>query len=213
MTLEANFNTVASVAGLSITTDLTATGNHQDGAQFSPSTTPATTAGIASTIVLRVGAADAVIDAGEDHGITTDDKVAVYFEGGYRYGMDVDSVDGTDITVSGGAGDNFPEAAGSGPHDIECTIAPRTRYSVHFDPTDIALIAAGANFAALLVFADAGGDALPIRMAANGGWSWHATSGAANPFTEASVGLVTTADVYAAGTTAPTVLYGALLNA
>lgn len=88
--------------GLSIAKSVTRTGDSTVSAAI---TLPAGKAGTLST---RTDNNTGVATVASGHGITTSDKVSIYWSGGRRYGMTVTATDTTTIDVDGGSGDNLP---------------------------------------------------------------------------------------------------------
>lgn len=67
--------------------------------------------GRAGTLSTRTGDTVGIATVAEGHGITTSDTVAVFWEGGYRYGVAVSATASTTISIgAGGAGDVLPAA-------------------------------------------------------------------------------------------------------
>jgi len=145
-------------------------------------------AGLAGTLTTRTSDAEGVATVAEGHGLTGGDKIDVYWAGGLRYGVTVDSVTSTTITFGtggAGAGDNLP-AQGTA-----IVVAAQVTIDEAFDGDDLAMIAAGATLVgsgtaarAHLTFLDAGGATLhAVELAGGEAWSWASGTGAANPLT------------------------------
>lgn len=68
--------------------------------------------GLTGTLSTRTSDSVGIATVAEGHGITTADTVAVFWDGGYRYGVAVSATAATTISIgSGGAGDVLPAAA------------------------------------------------------------------------------------------------------
>jgi hypothetical protein len=60
------------------------------------------------TLSTRTNDTSGVVTLESDHGLAGSDVFDLYWNGGMRYDVDVDSVDGNDVTFSGGDGDVLP---------------------------------------------------------------------------------------------------------
>ena len=100
-----SYNVNLSIGGVNIARGVPRTGDHPNPYEV---TLPAGKAGTLST---RTDNDTGVATVASGHGITTSDKVDVYWSGGMRYGMSVTATTSTTISVDAGAGDNFPVAA------------------------------------------------------------------------------------------------------
>ena len=68
-------------------------------------------AAVSGTLTTRTSDSVGVVTVAS-HSITTSDKVAVFWSGGYRYNVAVSATSGTTISIgSGGSGDNLPAAS------------------------------------------------------------------------------------------------------
>lgn len=201
---------VINLGGVSIASSLSNTAVAQQGGEYP------TAAAKAGTLETRVTAALGIVELSTGHGLEVDDIVAVIWSTGYRYGMTVTAVDGNEVTVSGGAGDDFPDngyGTSSGVGTLAVHVCERTRYDVRFEAGDLEAIAAGSDQVAVLVFTDELSAAYATKIVASGKWEWFDGTGIDNPLTDASVDDVVSVDVYAGATTAATVKLGMLLNA
>lgn len=71
--------------------------------------TPSIPAAKSGSLTTRTDDNTGVVTLSTGHGITTGQKVSVFWSGGKRYGMDA-TVSGNAVTVDGGSGDNLPIA-------------------------------------------------------------------------------------------------------
>lgn len=145
-------------------------------------------AGLAGTLTTRTDDTHGVLTVSAGHGVEGGDKIDIYWAGGLRYGVTVDSVTSTTITfgtAGAGAGDNLPA------QDTAIVVAVQVTIDEAFDGDDLEMIAAGATLVAggsagraHLTFLDAGGATLhAVELAGGEAWSWAAGTGAANPLT------------------------------
>lgn len=121
------------------------------------------------------GESSGTIDLASGHGITTAHTVDVYWTGGVRYGMTVDSNAATSITVSGGSGDVLPE-------DDEAVVVGVTEdITFEVDATNLKALAASCNKRCFLDFRTSVASVMTLELAENGIWSWTYDSGTTNP--------------------------------
>jgi hypothetical protein len=164
-------NNVA-IAGISITGNVTRTGETPVGLD---TTLPPSRQGTLST---RTDADTGIVTVLAGHGITTDDTVALFWTGGYRYGMAVTAVTGTTVSVDLGSGDDLP---------VQTTALILAKEKVadlpDIDGNTIQLVALAATFAAHIVLEFDDGS-LPILMPAAELSSWAMNNGfqLGNPF-------------------------------
>lgn len=145
--------------------------------------TPILPAGNSGTLGTRSENDNGIVTLSAGHTITTG-TVDVFWTGGYRYGMDA-VVDGNDVTIDSGSGDNLP-AEGA-------TVIVSQQVSVDFavDGDNIDLIFAHSPARASLDFQDSVGTSLSaVELTANQLWYYKADSGYANPLTGNAVATV-----------------------
>ena len=165
-------------------------------------------AGLAGTLTTRTSATAGVATLGEGHGVEPDDVVAIFWEGGRRYGVVVDSVDGQAVTFGNatpGTGDDLPSQG------TALVVTPPVAIDVDFAGDLLRMIAARADQRALLDFQAAGGATIAaVDLAAGEPWSWASGTGTDNPF----AGEVVAALKAAGGTAAAATLkFGGLVEA
>ena len=119
------------------------------------------------------------------HGITTSDKVDVYWSGGVRYGMSVTAQTSTTISIDLGAGDNLPIAT------TAVVITKQVSIGTAIDGDNAKLIAISAEYAspsstavAHVDMQDSGGSSIEeIDLTANSPLVYDIAGGATNVFT------------------------------
>lgn len=111
------------------------------------------------------------------HGLTTGNKVTVFWAGGRRYGMTA-AVTGDSIALAGGAGDTLPASA------TAVTLGVQTIVKGSFDPDEIALLqlTATGRVSIELVTA-AAAVSLAVDLAAGNTCLWWNSSGIVRPVT------------------------------
>lgn len=118
------------------------------------------------------------------HGITTSDKVDVYWSGGKRGGMSVTNVTGTAITVDLGAGTNLPSQG------VAVTIAKQQTIDMDVDSALLEVLAVACTKRTRFEFQTAASASIAIVELDTGGgvWSWVNGQGFTNPVTGQVVG-------------------------
>lgn len=115
---------------------------------------------------------------GAGHGLTAGDKVSVFFTGGKRSRVVVGTIDGDDVPISGGAGDNLPLA------DAEVVICKEQEIVTEFDAARATLFGVKIGVAGLVQFLDTtGAESLALALPAGSDYDWANDSGIDNPFT------------------------------
>jgi hypothetical protein len=102
---QATYSVTLSAGGVSIQKPVT---RSADGAIAVEATIPAAKSG---TLTARTDADTGEATMSASHGITTSDVVDVYWSGGKRLGMTVGTVDGNDVPLDGGSGDDLPSTS------------------------------------------------------------------------------------------------------
>jgi hypothetical protein len=164
-------STTAQVGGITIQGTLSKT------ADSHMAYNPSLPAGKAGTLTTRTSNTNGVATLSAGHGITTGDKVDVYWSGGLRYGMDA-TVSGNDVTIDGGAGANLPAAS------TALVVTKQVVQDFVFDGDYAQLIAMMATRRCHVHLVDAGGQNLFEReLAADTPWAWAADTGVSSPIT------------------------------
>ena len=99
-----NYGITLNVGGVSVGSQIAVSGDHPN-----PYEVPLPV-GKAGTLTTRTDNDTGVATVASGHGVTTSDKVDIYWSGGIRYGMTVTATTSTTISVDAGAGDNLPVA-------------------------------------------------------------------------------------------------------
>jgi hypothetical protein len=161
-------------------------------------------AGRVGTLSTRTDDNTGILTVASGHGITDADTVAVFWEGGSRYGVDVTATTSTTISIDLGAGANLPIAT------TPIVVAKESEHVLAIIGNDIAVIAAGCDNRASLNFRDSG-DASLLRydMATKEGRVWFASSDVTNPLAGDTVANIVIAN---GGTTEAELRIGMLLN-
>lgn len=137
--------------------------------------TPALDAAIAAAGWTKTDANTGTATLPEGHGLQTNDVVAVFWEGGYRYGLTATVTDNSAV-LDGGAGDDLPA------NDTPVVVAIRQVLQVEFDGDDLQVLEADCPKRALLVLHDSGSaELLAADQAAGDVRLWFAESGLTNP--------------------------------
>jgi len=154
-------------------------------------------AGKTGTLSTRTDDDTGVATLEADHGITTEDTVDVYWDGGLRYGMSVTLVDGNDVTIDLGTGDVLPT------QDTSLVVTPRVSIDTDFDGDLAKLVVAHADKRAHIDFQSSAPASLhAVELVAGELWSWVDAQGISNPLTGDPVDTVEAS----AGTAAATVV-------
>lgn len=178
-------NNVVNVAGIQFGGTTKRTAPAQWSESLDPGEGTGLAAGKAGTLSTRTDDDTGVVTLGAGHGVTTDDVVEVYWSGGLRYGMDVTVVDGNNVTIDLGSGDNLPS------QDTAVVIGVRTELDADFDGDQIEIIAVQCNKRGHIEFQK--GDDTVIdsqELTANEPWTWISGQGVANPLTGDPVGKI-----------------------
>lgn len=157
------------------------------------------------------GGASAVITLGNGHGLTTANKVALFWSGGKRrLNLTISAADATTITVTNatGTGDALPTTS-TEPNGVvgKENDAP----DVNFDGDNAVLFVAACDQRAAANFLDAGTASLKIFDIQTAGdmTQWASNTGVTNPLTGNAVADV---KAYNGGTVAATFKIGAIMN-
>ena len=162
---------------------------------------PVLPAGKAGTLTTRTDDDTGVATLGAGHGVTTDDTVDVYWDGGLRYGMSVTVVDGVLVTIDLGAGDNLPT------QDTALVVTPRVEIDTDFDGDLLKMIAASTDKRAHVEFlTEADVSIHAVELVDSEGWCWIKDQGVSNPLTgdpvgkaQASCGVATAGTILTVG--------------
>ncbi|HJS06193.1 MAG TPA: hypothetical protein VJ809_00990 [Pirellulales bacterium] len=128
---------------------------------------------------------DTGIVTSNGHGILDTDTVAVFWNGGRRYGVDVTAVDANTISINAGAGNNLPVVS------TPVTIVKQVAINVGIDGDAIKVLGLSFEFLTQTItddghvtFKDAAADVIAeIDLEANTPQIYDVAGGQANPFT------------------------------
>jgi hypothetical protein len=146
--------------------------------------------GRAGTLSTRTSDSVGIATVASGHGITTSDTVAVFWVGGYRYGVAVSASDSTTISLgSGGAGDNLPAAT------TPIVVAKEVTVSFAIDGDDINVFAAhSSGRMSVNVRDDANAAVFTKDVAASESCGYISNYTGANPFASESLGSIVLAN-------------------
>ena len=140
-------------------------------------TQKALAAGKAGSLTTRTGNSDGIVTATAAHGYTDATTFAVYWTGGKRYGMTCSSYNATTLTLTGGAGDNFPTAL------TAVTVCSETTLDLVFSGSDVYLIWVISTRAGHMDIRATASSEWAALLAANIAVEWTENSDRANPIT------------------------------
>ncbi len=185
MSTTATLQTTVSAGGVSINARAQRTAEGQIGESIGTDRLPAAKTATAWT---QTDADTGVATLSSGHGLTTGQEVDVYWSGGVRYGCSI-SVSGDDVTIDGGAGDDFP-ASGT-----DVIVAPLVYVDTDFDGDDLGdadtlkgLIAIFGKYRCHWHFktseaSGVSGSLMARELQAGEAWSWVSGQGQDNPLT------------------------------
>lgn len=141
-------------------------------------------AGKSGTLTTRTDDNTGVATVSSGHGVTTSDKVDVYWTGGMRYGMTVTATDATTISVDLGAGDNFPV------QDTAIVVTPQVTVNTNVDGDNAQIIGISLEYTAAVSSAghvdmqDSGSATIAeLDLTGNAPLVYDLAAGITNPFT------------------------------
>jgi hypothetical protein len=146
---------------------------------------PSILAGKAGTLTTRTDNDTGVVTVASGHGITTADKITVFWSGANRYGMTVTATTSTTISIDVGAGTNLPTA------NTAVVISKEVAANISIDGDNTSVVAVCAEYsnastasANHLRFLDAAGDTIAaVSLVGNVPKVWDIAGGATNDFT------------------------------
>ena len=198
MAFSGTVSSSVTIAGMTITGEVPRSAN---GALAREVILPAGTAGVSENKT-DANTGDVTLEAG--HGLSNDDTVDVYWDGGVRYGMDAQVATNV-ITLDGGSGDDLPD------NDTDMVVTEQVQITADFDGDDVQLIEVGCGQRCHLDFQDSASASLAaVDVAAGEKWGWAASQAIANPLTGNA-----TADIFASNgssTVAATLKIGVLFD-
>lgn len=100
------------------------------------------------TLTTRTDANTGTITAQSSHGITTGDKVCIFWDGGLRYDVTVGTVSGNSVPIDLGGGDNLPVATTT----LTIMVQNAETNGWTFDGDDVVGFACGASVPFVVLF-------------------------------------------------------------
>jgi len=157
-------------------------------------------AGKSGTLTTRTDDNTGVVTVASGHGITDTDTVAVFWDGGSRYGVDVTATGATTISIDVGSGTNLPAAT------TAVTVALQSSHAVAFAGDNLSVIAIGCIKRCSVEFlSSAPASLLRYDIAANEGRMWVSSTDETNPLASDTVATVAVSN---GSTTAATLRIG-----
>ena len=134
-------------------------------------------AAVSGTLTTRTSDSVGVVTVAS-HSITTSDKVAVFWSGGYRHNVAVSATSGTTISIgSGGSGDNLPAAS------TALTVCKETTLSFSHVGDDIkGMFVHSPQRMSMNVRDTVPASQVAADVPANEGWFWISNATGTNPF-------------------------------
>jgi len=134
-------------------------------------------AAVSGTLTTRTSDSVGVVTVAS-HSITTSDKVAVFWSGGYRYNVAVSATSGTTISIgSGGSGDNLPAAS------TALTVCKETTLSFSHVGNDIkGMVVHSPQRMSMNVRDTVPASQVAADVPANEGWFWISNATGTSPF-------------------------------
>jgi hypothetical protein len=129
----------------------------------------------ASTLTAASGQSGTLTMANPSHGITTGQRLDLYWANGQKYGVTSGTVAGTSVPVSGGTGTNLP-STGTGVMAGICVNVP-----FNLTGSNITLLTAFAPQQGYFVYESGGGDIVGILLGPGVSYNWYAGVGYTNP--------------------------------
>jgi hypothetical protein len=152
-----------SVGGISIQSVLRRQADSQIGQEI---TLPAGKAGALST---RSDTNTGTLTLAADHGITTGQKIDLYWDGGSRYNVTVGTVSGVSVPIDLGSGDDLPAQS------TEVIACVRVEVELTFDSAAAAIVAAKSTQRGRIDFNESGPSSLyTTELTAGEAWQWAA---------------------------------------
>jgi hypothetical protein len=170
---DANVSASAVVLGKTITRSLTVAA---DGAVVKDPTIAVAKTGTLST---RTNDTEGTLTMTAGHGITTGNRLDIYWGAGKRVGVTVGTVATNSVPFTGGAGDNLPIATTA----ITAMVPHLELFPVPDTSELLGLFASSTAAQATLFFRDSNGDPVATisTTGTTGGYIWEDTSGVDNP--------------------------------
>lgn len=170
----ATVNISAAIGGVSHAAALSRTGTGQISVE------EPLPAGKAGTLSTYTDPNTGILTVGSGHGITTQDKVNVFWAGGMRYGMTVTATGETTVEIDAGTGDNLPAQT------TAIVVAAQVTINASFDGDDVQAVLASCDKRCHLEFQSSGPATIyAVEIAAGEAIWWASDCGYANPLAAA----------------------------
>lgn len=138
---------------------------------------PTLAAAKSGTLTTRTDNDTGTLTMSSGHGITTGQRLDVYWSGGVRYGMTVGTVASNSVPIDGGAGDNLPA------NNTAITAMVPQQEDFPVDGADLQSLIVSCESPALVVFrTSAPADIVAAEVTADSDYVWFTGSGVDNPF-------------------------------
>lgn len=163
------------LAGKTYTEQRDITGEHHKG------TSQSVAAAKAGALTTRTDDNTGELTMAASHGITTGQRLDLYWEGGSRRGITVGTVAGNAVPIDLGSGDNLPTES------TEITAMVPVEESLVITGDDLKLLVASSTKRGQIVLEDSGGEELHIPLEAGSVYDWHTLKGSTNPIAGDSI--------------------------
>lgn len=165
---------------------------------------PSIPAAITATLSTRTDNDTGILTVATGHGITTSDKLSLFWNGGYKNNVTVTATTSTTISIDLGTGDNLPVLNAS------LNVGKEEEHTLTIDGDLLTVLAIDSANRSTIHFRDSDDDSLLVySIQANEGPIWVEGMGQVNPLADADVANV----VVANGGLTPLILkVGMLIN-
>jgi hypothetical protein len=161
-------------------------------------------AGKSGTLSTRTDDDTGIVAVASGHGITASDTVAVFWDGGVQYNVDVTATDGTTISIDLGDGDNLPIAT------TAVVIAKQLPHVAAFAGDSLEMLAIGCrNRCSIEFFSSVPASLLHYEIEAGEGRHWVKSTDTTNPLAGDAIATLRAAN---GGTSEVTLQIGLLLT-
>lgn len=159
-------------------------------------------AGIAGTLTTRTSDTAGVFTVASGHGVTTSNKISVFWSGGACYNCTVSATTSTTITINAATGDVLPSATS------EVVIGVEATHIVAIDGDGLKVLVVACTNRSMIRFLDVSSIELTYVMAASEGRLWVSDQNVTNPIVGDAISSVVIAN---GNTTTATMNVGALV--
>lgn len=194
---QANIRVQTSVAGVSVQSEII----RQDEIQQSIEVELA--AGIAGELTTRTSDTAGVFTVGSGHGVTTSNKISVFWDGGACYNCTVSATGATSITINAATGDVLPAA------ETDVIIGVEATHLFSLDGDTLKVLAVSCPNRSIIQIKETTSVELAYVMAAGEGRLWISEHDVTNPIVGDAIDNIVVSN---GQTTAAVLLVGALLS-